>query len=373
MPLTLLAVSLNDSPLSQPLSAFFDGHGGTIGRADHNTMALPDPERHISRLQAEIVASGEDFVIRNVGGANPIIVAGQPVPRGAAATLTHGDELRIGGYVLQVDRQAIGPPPDRRAGLRAPPALAPSATEFEATAAGPITPLDQAAADQTVVFGKNSGNAERTLAGHMRSTVEAECMQRLWAAFCEGAEIDLPLGAGPPQERLRELGRVMRSAVDGTLRLMAVRASTKGEFGADVTVIRGRDNNPLKFSPDATVGLGHLLQPPVQGFLPGPAAMDDAMQDLVGHSVATVAGLRAAVTGMLDRFSPQALEAKLTGNSVLDSLLPAARKSKLWDAYLQHHGSIRSDAQEDFQTLFGKAFLEAYDQQVAQLRQKPLV
>jgi hypothetical protein len=27
-------------------------------------MALPDPERHISRLQAEIIPSGESFLIK---------------------------------------------------------------------------------------------------------------------------------------------------------------------------------------------------------------------------------------------------------------------------------------------------------------------
>ena len=60
MTLTLRAVSLNDQPLTQPITAHFDLHGGTIGRADHNTLALPDPERHISREQAEITAGGAD-------------------------------------------------------------------------------------------------------------------------------------------------------------------------------------------------------------------------------------------------------------------------------------------------------------------------
>ena len=44
------------------------------------------------------------------------------------------------------------------------------------------------------------------------------------------------------------------------------------------------------------------------------------------------------------------------------------RKAKLWDLYVQHHGAIREEAREDFHTLFGKAFLVAYEQQIAQLR-----
>jgi FHA domain-containing protein len=198
--------------------------------------------------------------------------------------------------------------------------------------------------------------------------VDGTDAQRLWAALCQGAEIQMPLPPGAAEDRMRELGRILRSAVDGTLRLMAVRASTKHELRADVTVIQARGNNPLKFSPDAKSGLEYLLQPAMRGFLEGSAAMDDAMQDLVGHSIGTVAGMRAAIGGMLDRFGPEQLEAKLSGKSVLDSVLPINRKAKLWDLYLQHHDAIREEAQEDFHNLFGKAFLAAYEQQVAQLR-----
>ena len=70
MILVIRALSLNDQPLSEPLAGSFDARGGTIGRADVNTMALPDPQRHISRLQAEVVLQDGAFVIRNAGAAN---------------------------------------------------------------------------------------------------------------------------------------------------------------------------------------------------------------------------------------------------------------------------------------------------------------
>ena len=168
--------------------------------------------------------------------------------------------------------------------------------------------------------------------------------------------------------RLHEVGRILRSAVDGTLQLVAVRASTKHELRAGVTVIQQRDNNPLKFTPDARSALEQLLQPPLRGFLEGPAAMDDAMHDLVGHAIGSVAGLRAAVEGMLDRFAPEALASKLSDGSFIDNLLPMNRKARLWDLYLQHNQAIREEAQEDFHTLFGKAFVAAYQQQIERLQ-----
>jgi FHA domain-containing protein len=202
----------------------------------------------------------------------------------------------------------------------------------------------------------------------LRAADDTDSQAALWAAFCEGAGITSALPAGAAAQRLREVGRILRSAIEGTLQLIAVRSTTKHELRAGMTVIRQVNNNPLKFSPDGKAGLEQLLQPPLRGFLDGPAAMSDAMNDLVGHSIGTVAGLRAAVEGMLDRFAPEALERKLVGTSVLDSVLPMNRKARLWDLYLQHHESIRSEAQEDFHTLFGKAFLAAYEQQVERLR-----
>ena len=169
---------------------------------------------------------------------------------------------------------------------------------------------------------------------------------------------------------MREMGLILRRAVEGTLQLIAVRASTKHELRAGVTVIQQANNNPLKFSPDAKAGLEQMIQPPMRGFLTGPAAMQDAMHDLVGHSIGTVAGMRAAVEGMLDRFAPQALESKLVGGGMFDSVLPGHRKAKLWDMYMQQHGAIREEAQEDFHNLFGKAFLAAYEQQVERLKQE---
>ncbi|HEY1394677.1 type VI secretion system-associated FHA domain protein TagH, partial [Roseateles sp.] len=192
----------------------------------------------------------------------------------------------------------------------------------------------------------------------------------LWQAFCEGAGVRM---AAPPQglnpDLMRVIGSLLNASVDGALRMMAVRAATKHELRAQVTVIRSRENNPLKFSPDAQSALEQLLQPPVRGFLPGPAAMQDAMRDLVGHTIGTMAGTRAALEGVLTRFQPQALEAKLTSRSVLDSVLAMNRKAKLWELYLQHFESIRDEAQEDFHSLFGKAFLEAYEDQLERLSQ----
>ncbi|MDQ2926788.1 MAG: type VI secretion system-associated FHA domain protein TagH, partial [Pseudomonadota bacterium] len=190
----------------------------------------------------------------------------------------------------------------------------------------------------------------------------------VWNALCEGAgvRVEPPPNTGPAF--MRVIGMMLRASVDGTVKLMAMRSATRQELQAQVTVIRPRNNNPLKFAPDGQSALEQILRPAVRGFLPGPAAMTDAMNDLLGHAIGTMAGTRAALEGVLRRFEPQELEAKLADKSVLDSVLPMNRKAKLWELYLQHYGAIRDEAQEDFHALFGRAFLAAYEQQLERLR-----
>ncbi|HEX3139756.1 MAG TPA: type VI secretion system-associated FHA domain protein TagH, partial [Rhizobacter sp.] len=159
----------------------------------------------------------------------------------------------------------------------------------------------------------------------------------LWAAFCEGAGVNIKLPQGLTPELMKVLGQVLHRSIDGTIKLVAVRAAAKQELKADVTTIQARNNNPLKFSPDAGVAIEQLLQPPMRGFMMGPAAVTDVMDDLLGHAIGTMAGMRAALTGVLERFEPARLEGKLAGNSVLDSVLPMNRRAKLWELYLQHY------------------------------------
>ena len=189
----------------------------------------------------------------------------------------------------------------------------------------------------------------------------------LWAAFCEGARLRPERGRDLDVDAMRSIGALLRAAVDGTMQLITVRSATRHELHAQVTVIKPRDNNPLKFSPDPQSALEQLLQPPLRGFLAGPEAMSDAMADLVGHAIGSMAGTRAALEGVLGRFVPDELEAKMETKSLLDSVLPGHRKARLWELYRQHFGAIREEAQEDFHTLFGKAFLAAYEQQLERL------
>jgi predicted component of type VI protein secretion system len=523
MRLVIRANSLRNERLSQTIVGEFDERGGTIGRSDSNTMTLPDPERHVSRLQAEVTFAGGVFSIRNVGSSNPIIVSSRPISPGEATALRDGDRMTVGGYELQVAlvggapaaRGAAAKPVDARTvigasagegrthpprqpstsdaravpsavdpfadllGAPAPagaadpfadllgapsaPLRAPAATPMAPAAArlpddfdpfadlAPPAPAKHAASKEVslsdlvgdrsarpgsldTVFDLNDpvpgkgdpmdqflspaavaaappsadpfaflehdrgagrdgvgpASADHTpelrgaykpppvrsaqtdvsfdgptmppLAG-MPPLPRPDAADALWAAFCDGAQVSLPGQQRLTPELMRLIGATLRQAIEGTVHLSAARTTTKQELHVPVTTIQTKNNNPLKFAPDAASAMAMLLQPPIRGFMAAPEAVQDAMADLLGHTVGTMAGTRAAIEGMLRRFEPAQLEQRLSGGGMLDALLPMNRRAKLWELYLQHYERISEGAREDFHELFGKAFVKAYEEQ----------
>ena len=189
----------------------------------------------------------------------------------------------------------------------------------------------------------------------------------LLAAFREGlATPEVQLDALTP-EVMKLIGQLVREAAAGTVDLLVARAALKREVKAEATMIVARENNPLKFSPSAEAALQHLLAPPLRGFMPAAPAMRDAYNDLRAHQFGFIAGMKAALAGVLARFDPSQLEGRLTKTSGIKSLLPGSRKAAMWDVFTEHYAQIGQEAEDDFHSLFGKAFLKAYEEHISQL------
>lgn len=190
----------------------------------------------------------------------------------------------------------------------------------------------------------------------------------LLAAFLQGLGSTHQAPQALTPELMLRLGTLLRSATEGTLQLLLTRQEFKREVRAEVTMIAAQANNPLKFSPTAEVALAHLLGPGMRGFMPAEEAMRDAYDDLRAHQFGVMVGMRAALAHVIERFAPAELEKKIAAKSALDSLFSANRKAKLWDQFIALYGGIASEAEDDFHALFGKAFLQAYEEQMARLK-----
>ena len=98
--ITLTVTSFNGTPVSN-LACSFDELGGCIGRAETNKLILPDPERTISRVQAQIVFRGGSYALAG-RGSNAVLVNGREVASGGEQMLADGDQIRMGSYCIAV-------------------------------------------------------------------------------------------------------------------------------------------------------------------------------------------------------------------------------------------------------------------------------
>ncbi len=110
MALTLRVKSFQSQALGEHGTKRFGVEGGTIGRRQNNTWVLPDPERYVSGVHAEIVYRDGAYYLRDVS-TNGTFVNGMPEPigNGMEHRLADGDEIQIGDYDIVVSFDETGP------------------------------------------------------------------------------------------------------------------------------------------------------------------------------------------------------------------------------------------------------------------------
>ncbi len=183
------------------------------------------------------------------------------------------------------------------------------------------------------------------------------------AAFLSGAGLQGPEGPSDPVAAMHALGEAFRALVSGLRDALIARASIKGEFRIEQTMIRARGNNPLKFSAGdddaltALLGIGrHVDMTPA-------AAISDALRDMRMHELAVMSAMQSGVRALLAQLDPSALWAAAGGSGVG---LPAQRRARAWSAFEKRHGEITRALADDFDSVFGKAFARAYELALAE-------
>lgn len=165
--------------------------------------------------------------------------------------------------------------------------------------------------------------------------------QALIEAFLDGAA--LPIEAfdmTDPVNTMRKIGHAFREAVGGIRDLLESRAMLKAEFRLEHTLVRARDNNPLKFSTNLDGTLAVLLGRRVPGFMEAPEAIRESVRDVKAHEIAIMAGLKAALAGQLEQLSPANLRAqaeKHGGGGMF------GQKARLWERFEELHEQMSTE------------------------------
>ncbi len=267
-------------------------------------------------------------------------------PNAAPATPAHKDARHV-PPVAPVQKVVPPQSPPPSAGAAARPARAPSPPSAGQPASGAATP----------------SSANRSSAAN----------DEFVGALYGGLGLPVPAPAERSAQTVRLIGELLRESLAGTIELLAARQIAKKNLGASATMLQTRGNNPLKFSPNVDAALTHLLGPPLRGFIGPRDAVHDALGDLRAHQVAMLAGMRAALEAVLERFDPVALEARLAPKGMMDQLMPLNRRARLWETFGEQYASILREVEDDWDALFGKAFLVAYERQLAELARAPTV
>lgn len=320
------------------LVARFDAAGGLIGRADSARLKLPDPRRTVSRFHAHVSFANGKFFIEDMGSPNPVAINGRVLQSGQRAELNAGDRLAIAHYIVGVE----------------------------------IGDSQPALAEEDVPWDERSEEQERTRIVIDRSALAAAggppaTAAELWEAFQEGAQAQIELQHGLRPDTMRTLGAVLRGAIAALRKQLGLRMLVRRDAEPEAATIRTKNNNPLKFSLDDARAVTALVKPPLPTFLSGPAAIDEAAAELEAHARATMFAMRAAARELLARVEPAALEKKVAASGMLDALLPARRKAALWDQYVATLRELAGGS-SSFDEAFNRAFLAAYEHEMARLR-----
>ncbi|MFT8945028.1 MAG: type VI secretion system-associated FHA domain protein TagH [Acetobacter aceti] len=163
-------------------------------------------------------------------------------------------------------------------------------------------------------------------------------------------------------DTMEELGRTFRAMIHGLRQIMIARATIKGEFRIEQTMIQASGNNPLKFSANdddallALIGIGRN-----SGMLPSDA-IGEALNDMRTHEFAVLRAMQDAIGALLARVDPARFRED-AGSRFLD-FCPDNNNGRAFRQYEEHHRRTVAALSDDFDSAFGKAFARSYEKAI---------
>ena len=169
---------------------------------------------------------------------------------------------------------------------------------------------------------------------------------------------DQALDADDDAQRFAEL---LAQLCESCLRWLAKGLESRGvfaqEFGAEVTLVFQRSNNPLK-SMDLPALTSYLLD--WRGD-PAPATrkryLESVLQDLSEHQVAVLAGVKEAIQGIVTRMSPERVTA------LAKQARGWTKAAKAWNTYRDLHAELRDEQNKLYNEMISPAIQKGYLQQ----------
>lgn len=412
--LTLRVLSIRSMTPPDAHEVVVDGTEATIGRAPGNLLALTD-DPAISRVHAKVIPSGDLFLLRDLS-ANGTVLQRQGKNldlNQEESALENGDLIKIGDYLIAVE---LTTKPTVASSLQAPsiraqdqpevqpfpwpdsgedpfnwpqdihkpadpfapqqPPLAASAVEGLEPSGFVVDPFmdllnhfaESATPDEPSIRPAGAKPLMEASAGFNvpASTPPVNSNSALLAAFFDGTGLPFnpeDFETTEAKERfMHHLGRLMRVLAEEGRKSASARAAVKRELHLDVTQLRSRSNNPLKFCSSNESALRGLLGLEAETYIDGESAIQEVFRDQLEQQLAIQAALQASVQTMLRSFEPEAL---LKEQPETGSLFSA--KGKVWDHYVEAYPRLVENA---LKNIYGEVFRSVYERQIAILKDR---
>ena len=386
MPLTIKIVSEHRDLVGDDYVREYYEQGGTIGRSLQNDWILPDPDRYISGRHATIDYKGGMYYLADTS-SNGVYMndENEPVGNGNPRRLFDGDRMRMGDFEFEVridkgESLVMPLEPDDQAVNKD---HFDQFVDEELIETGmQLLDEDEITGDeefQSVLFGKEPEKKEEP-EPEPELDLEAELAkddsdkkgvdvtaEDLFDSFLDGlgiSRVELHPSVNRP-ELMMAAGLVLREFVEGTVKLLASRASLKNAFRLDQTTVLPRHNNPMKFSDNTNDLIKQLLVGAEGEYLGARDAVREACADLLNHQNAFLDAMNSAFIEFADRFDPEELQSGL--DRTLDSkFFKFLDKSKYWGLYCDLYPILTEKGNGRFPQMFGEEFVRAYERQVAE-------
>jgi type VI secretion system protein ImpI/type VI secretion system protein len=268
-------------------------------------------------------------------------LAGSPAaPRVAAPSIATPPSAKT---VLVLQPGPVIPPPSHAPAARPPTSATAAPPPISATAAPPTT------------RGPKAPLPDHAMAPPPPSP-------DLLDAFLRGAGLQ-KARLDDPEATMERLGAAFRAFVSGLRQALIARGAIKGEFRIPRTMIQRTGNNPLKFSADDDDAIVALI-----GYrrtdMGAPDAVAEALRDIRLHELATIRAMQSAVGALLAELDPSKLRSAAEHGG--RSLFAAQKKANAWDAYEALYARTFEAVSDNFDSVFGKAFAQAYERAMAE-------
>jgi type VI secretion system protein ImpI len=407
MPLRLSIENVDRLPDGAPLQIDVNGRGLALGRDEHLDWTLPDGSRIISGKHCEIRFEKGGYWLHDVS-TNGTFVNGSPHRLNAPYLLRDGDRLNIGPYIIAVSVQegqeagrttaptSSAPAPGEwemfgraaspgdRAGraVDASPTGLPNLVDFDpffeppkaprsgpamqrpdswppGPAAPPLAVTREAAPRHSPPFRSAPSPPARIAASEPQAgATDAALFGRIAraAGMPENA-----LVSRDPKVLAEEIGSIIRLTAENLAQMLASRAESKTLMrSASRTMVRGIENNPLKFANSVEEALAMMFGVPKRQYLDARATIENSFSDLKTHQILIYAAMRDALDALFDDLAPERIDRSVEEDHGLGRLV-VSRKAKLWDIYVERWRAKTKRADGRLLEAFMALFAEAYD------------